>query len=147
MYGETASPFTRLRYRFLAALILLGGSPSLAACQTGGDPIGQVRPAGVAAVPSEHPDLVVLDVRTPREWQAGILPAATGFADWDEWPGSFVALDPAPEPTRPILVYCHSGHRSSAAARWLSEHGYGHVYNLVGGIAAWRSAGLPLRQR
>ena len=45
---------------------------------------------------------------------------------------------------RPILVYCASGHTSSAAARELKAAGLDKVYTLKGGITAWRGDNLPL---
>lgn len=42
-----------------------------------------------------------------------------------------------------VIIYCRSGNRSVAASRILAEHGY-HVYNLRGGINAWKRAQLPV---
>lgn len=43
-----------------------------------------------------------------------------------------------------LAVYCMSGRMSEIAARKLIELGYRNVYNLEGGMLAWRAAGLPL---
>jgi rhodanese-related sulfurtransferase len=43
-----------------------------------------------------------------------------------------------------IVVYCQSGHRSNSAAETLTTLGYKHVYNVVGSMNAWESAGFPL---
>lgn len=42
-----------------------------------------------------------------------------------------------------ILVYCRSGNRSVTASRILLGEGF-EVYNVKGGIGAWKSEGLPL---
>ncbi len=42
-----------------------------------------------------------------------------------------------------ILVYCRSGSRSISASRLLQQHGF-QVYNINGGINAWRAEGLPV---
>jgi len=42
-----------------------------------------------------------------------------------------------------IAVHCQSGYRSSIAGGILERHGIGGFTDLVGGIAAWRVAGLP----
>jgi rhodanese-related sulfurtransferase len=41
-------------------------------------------------------------------------------------------------------VYCGSGIRSAKAAAILKEKGYDQVYELDGGIKAWKEAGLPV---
>ncbi len=45
---------------------------------------------------------------------------------------------------RKIVVYCATGNRSITASRILSKHGF-TVYNLNGGIQAWKKQKLPLR--
>lgn len=42
-----------------------------------------------------------------------------------------------------ILVYCAGGYRSSIAASVLQQHGFSHVSEIAGGIAAWEAASLP----
>jgi rhodanese-related sulfurtransferase len=46
---------------------------------------------------------------------------------------------------REILVVCHSGSRSIAAARKLNAAGYQPV-NIRGGLIAWNHAGLPVKR-
>lgn len=41
-----------------------------------------------------------------------------------------------------VAVYCRTGKRSSRAAMMIAEQGY-NVYDLGGGIMAWRQAGKP----
>ena len=38
---------------------------------------------------------------------------------------------------RPLVMICHHGSRSGHAALLLAQAGYGEVYNLSGGVAAW----------
>lgn len=42
------------------------------------------------------------------------------------------------DPERDVVVYCRSGSRSEWAARVLMESGRERVYNLRGGLLAWR---------
>jgi rhodanese-related sulfurtransferase len=43
-----------------------------------------------------------------------------------------------------IILYCRSGKRSFAAAKILVENNFdGKIYNMVGGIEAWKEAGYP----
>lgn len=44
----------------------------------------------------------------------------------------------------PVAVICASGYRSTIATSILEQLGFAEVYNVVGGTAAWRAAGLPL---
>lgn len=83
----------------------------------------------------------LLDVRTQDEWNEGHLKGAKlvtltkdGFVDKAK-----AALDPK----KPVLVYCKSGGRSAKAAKQLREAGF-TVYDLAGGITAWRKANKPV---
>lgn len=42
-----------------------------------------------------------------------------------------------------IALHCQSGYRSSIASGILLRHGITDFTDLVGGITAWRTAGLP----
>ena len=44
----------------------------------------------------------------------------------------------------PILVYCRSGGRSSRAANIMQSLGFTEVYNLSGGIGAWKDSGFDV---
>jgi rhodanese-related sulfurtransferase len=45
---------------------------------------------------------------------------------------------------RQLLIMCAVGGRSQLAADYLLANGYPDVVNVVGGIVAWRAAGLPV---
>ena len=82
---------------------------------------------------------VLLDVRGPDEVARGHLEGARHIP-LGELPRRYaeLALDQA------LVIYCHSGVRSASACRFLAERGYGQLYNLEGGIAAWARAGQPI---
>ena len=80
----------------------------------------------------EMSDAVLLDVRTPQEYQGGHIPGSVNAPL--QTLGSEDML-PADRDT-PLFVYCHSGARSSQAVRLLARMGYGYVKN-IGGIAAY----------
>ena len=48
---------------------------------------------------------------------------------------------------KPFLVYCKTGNRSSHACSVLTKHGFTDVSHLVGGMAAWETANLPLERK
>lgn len=45
---------------------------------------------------------------------------------------------------KPFFIYCASGGRSSKAMKTLKNLGFSKVYNLMGGIQAWNSAGCSV---
>lgn len=83
----------------------------------------------------------LLDVRQPSEWAAGHVPGAV-YITGAELPDR---LDEVPA-DRPIAVACGSGYRSSVAASLLARHGRTDVVNVIGGMTAWRNAGLRTTQ-
>jgi rhodanese-related sulfurtransferase len=44
-----------------------------------------------------------------------------------------------------VIAICRSGHRSAAACGRLRKAGFERVFNLQGGVNAWKNAGLPMR--
>lgn len=98
-----------------------------------------IPPAEAAALIEERDDLLVIDVRTePERRQLRI--ANTDFVPvGDVIRGVFKA-----EPERPIMLLCAVGGRSYIAGKVLISRGYHEVYNLEGGIEAWRRAGFAV---
>uniref|UniRef100_A0A7C3Z044 Sulfurtransferase n=1 Tax=Desulfobacca acetoxidans TaxID=60893 RepID=A0A7C3Z044_9BACT len=77
----------------------------------------------------------LLDVRQPWEYEEDHLPGAKLVPLGDLKEGTR-ELDPE----KPTLVYCAVGGRSRVAAQLLSGRGFKEVYNLSGGIKAFRGA-------
>lgn len=82
----------------------------------------------------------LIDVREQDEWDesriegAKLIPKST-------LPGS---LDKFPENMdEPIVLQCRSGKRSLDVALMLLNEGYTELYNLEGGILAWKDKGFP----
>ena len=46
----------------------------------------------------------------------------------------------------PIYLYCKTGPMANYAARTLFEMGYTNIYNLDGGVEAWKEANLPINK-
>lgn len=84
---------------------------------------------------------LLLDVRTPGEIARGKL-AGASVLDFNgpkfEQKLSLIARD------KPVFVYCASGNRSGQAAALMTKLGFTTVYNLVGGIGAWKAGGFPV---
>ena len=79
----------------------------------------------------EHPNAILLDVRTPGECASGIIEGAMQLP-MQELQGR---EDEIPE--GPLLVYCAVGARSAAVADYLARRGRKEVYNIEGGFMEW----------
>jgi thioredoxin len=84
----------------------------------------------------------LLDVRTPGEYASGHLKGSL-WADWNDQ-DEFNRRTSYLNKNKPVYVYCLSGARSAAAAAQFRKNGYQQVYELKGGINAWKQAGLPV---
>jgi thioredoxin 1 len=86
---------------------------------------------------------LLLDVRTPEEFNAGHLPEAM-LLDYnnDNFKKSATQLDKS----KPVFVYCKTGGRSKSAASILRDLGFKEVYDLDGGITAWKNAGKTVEK-
>ena len=138
---------------FCQWMVTVGWLGVIAGCSGGG---GQSGPAGapgaatlrvaqvghMSAVHARdflatHGDAVVLDVRTPEEWDgelghiegARLIPVGELESRLSEIQG----LE-----GQPVVVVCRSGNRSRTAAELLVGAGFREVYNLEGGMEAWR---------
>jgi len=82
---------------------------------------------------------LLIDVRAPRERDQKRIPGSLSI------PLNHLAERTSELPAdRPLLVYCAGGYRSSIAASLLQRHGFKHVGEIAGGIAAWEAAKLPI---
>lgn len=124
-----------LTWSLLAALsggmllwdLIRGGGPSLSATE--------------ATLMLNREDAVVIDVRETSEWDGGHIPSARHIAlgQLDKRLSEIEKLK-----SKPVIVCCASGNRSSSACGVLRRAGFERVFNLSGGIGAWKDAGLPV---
>ena len=77
-------------------------------------------------------DVTILDVRQPKEYEAGHIPGAL-LMPLPELTDHMQRIDR----TKPIMVYCASGGRSRMAAQLLSGQGFSDIINVAGGFNAW----------
>jgi rhodanese-related sulfurtransferase len=82
---------------------------------------------------------IVLDVREAAEFSTGHLPNARNIplSEFDKQIGDLPS-------GKAVLVCCASGARSGRALSLLRKAGHEQVFNLAGGMTAWRQAGLPV---
>jgi len=81
---------------------------------------------------SELTDLQIVDVRNPGEVEAGTIPNAIPIPV-GQLPTRLGELDA----TKPTVVYCAGGYRSSVAASLLRQRGFADVSDILGGFGAW----------
>lgn len=79
---------------------------------------------------------VIIDVREPHEYRQEHIAGALSL------PLQKLAAEQLP-PGKTVVLYCGAGKRSCQAAERLIESGRADVAVVVGGIAAWKAAGLP----
>ena len=84
---------------------------------------------------------VVLDVRTPEEFQTGYIHGAVNYNIYD---ADFDQRIAQIGKNKAVFVYCKAGGRSADAAARLVKLGFSEVYDLKGGIMAWTSKGQAL---
>lgn len=102
-------------------------------------PTERVSPPMLAEELSSQDPPVVIDIRTPREWNVGHLNGSINvpLAHLQQ------RIDEVPHDRR-IAVHCAGGYRSSIAASILHQHGITNLIELAGGITAWEAAKLPV---
>jgi len=83
----------------------------------------------------------VLDLREQQAFQEGHISGARHF-DPAQIATAADALKKYKE--RPLIVYCDRGTTAAATVRSLTQQGFTKVFNLRGGITAWRAENLPL---
>ena len=111
------------------------------AWEMGGFPLGTLATMSVHDLSSRLRNgsrPTVLDVRSEGEWNAGHIDGAIHIHGGKLQENfSLVPKD------KPVAVICGSGYRASIAASFLARQGYESVTNVVGGMSAWKAAGLP----
>lgn len=109
----------------------------------------RLTPAELAERLQADPACLVLDTRTPTDRaRTGVIPgsvhAPRTTLEWQCDPTSGYTLDRIAGFDQPLVVVCNGGHSSSLAAASLQRLGFAAATDLVGGVAAWIAAGLPV---
>jgi hydroxyacylglutathione hydrolase len=101
--------------------------------------VPQITVHELATMRDEIPDLVVIDVREPFEWDEGHIDGARHI------PMGEAARRKAEFPAdRPKAVLCAGGLRSSTVISALDRDGLSGWHNVIGGMTAWVKAGYPV---
>lgn len=81
---------------------------------------------------------IIIDVRSPEEWEDGIIPKAKLLNIFDAQ--GFMAGISVMDKSKEYYVYCRSGARSGQACQIMATQGFTLLYNLEGGFSAWTGA-------
>ena len=82
---------------------------------------------------AEESDYIILDVRTPEEYESGHIKDAINI------PNEIIVdkeIAELPDKEQLIMIYCRSGNRSKQASEKLVELGYTNIVEF-GGINTW----------
>ena len=88
-------------------------------------------------------DALVLDVREQAEYAQSHILNARGLplSQLEARIGDIEKFK-----DKPLIVYCATNNRSSAAVATLKKRGFTNAVVLSGGFAAWQQAGLPVQK-
>ena len=100
--------------------------------------VQQITPLELQRWLTKNERLALIDVRTPREFEVEHIPGARLL------PLSVLQRRSRELPDdRPIVCVCRSGARSQSACEQLARQGFTNLFNLSGGMIAWKRDGLP----
>ncbi len=130
-----------------AFLLVFLGSQLVPAAQYQFPGMEQQHPLFKTVTPSEaknliesRKDLLLIDVRGQEELTEGYIDGSKLMPLWDIIKGT-----QRPPKDKPILLICAVGGRSLALGQLMSKNGWDEVYNLKGGISAWKEEKLPVK--
>jgi len=118
---------------WLTACAQEAGSTTSSA-QTEGVAVKRVSKTEFTKILKANPDAVLIDVRTPREYNAGKIDDAQNIDFNDD---SFTTKISALDKNKLTLIYCQSGGRSGKALSQMREMGFTDVRELEGGYSGW----------
>ncbi|MEW6500633.1 MAG: rhodanese-like domain-containing protein [Thermodesulfobacteriota bacterium] len=133
----------RRLFALLLPLLLLATACSDKPSPPQGGPVFRsLSPLEAKALVAQRSDLKLIDLREPQELVEGSIPGSQLM------PFRALAQGEATLPKGPpLLLICAVGGRSYMVGQYFSRNGYPEIYNLEGGISAWKQAGLPLEHR
>ena len=86
---------------------------------------------------------IVFDVRDAESYAAGHITGARALSA-EQIAGATDALKKYKQ--KNLIVYCEQGVSAAGVVRKLHAQGFTQVFNLKGGLAAWRAESLPLQR-
>lgn len=124
------------RRTFLLGTVLIAATPAMAN-------YAELTAREAAERLASDPTIIVLDIRTPREFNSGHIAGAINIDFYaDDFFNRLKTLDPS----KTYLVHCAVGGRSRVAERAFASAGLQKVLHMTRGIEEWRRQGLPLNR-
>lgn len=107
-----------------------------------------ISPKEALDILSTEPNSVLVDVRTPFEWDDGVpatpkLELVTLLPNSEEFEQNL--QDKLLSQEAKILFICKGGMRSASAASIAEKLGYKDCYNIAGGFIEWKNSNLPFK--
>ena len=130
----------------LGALLAIFAMPPLHAGDETTHDVDKISVTAALDYVAQHEDAVILDVRTPVEYEQSHI---TGAINVDVQNEDFESLAAGLDRNKTYLVHCtrNPGNgRSSRALETLQSLGFTNLYSLEGGYVAWKDAALPLTE-
>ena len=103
--------------------------------------LNNLQPAEFARTLDRKPGAILLDVRTPEEFQQAHLPGAINISYLT--PDLWDRLEQL-NPQTSYFVYCRTERRSMRVCMLMQNGGFRQVYNMEGGLCAWEEAFGPV---
>lgn len=108
---------------------------------------GQTDSASFLMAPTDFAEFIdtsktalLIDVRLKKDYKKNRIPNAINAETKKVLTQKTKTLDLK----TPLLLYCYESTRSTAAAKFLKQKGFVHVFVLQGGIEEWEELGFPL---
>ena len=136
-------PFIQMKslLQICACLLLAVVPSSLFAQERSPDGATHVQVEAAAKLVKEK-KVDVIDVRTADEFAEGHIAGAKNIDVMKG--GEFEAKLTELDKSKPYLVHCQTGGRSSRSLKVFKKLGFEKIYHLDGGMGGWQAAGKPV---
>ena len=128
-------PFLWKTAPFLGLLVLLSG------CLKAGSDSSSITTTELLERLGSEDAPIVLDVRSPLEYQGGHVPGAFNLEDRQV---AYRIEELKQLKDREIVVYCEVGPRARWVEGYLRQEGFTNVKHLLGDFSGWRRSGNPV---
>jgi rhodanese-related sulfurtransferase len=125
----------------LLAIIATLAAVALAGCSSDGAVLETVSPEDAASIIAEDSGTIVLDIRTPEEYNEGIIEGAINI---DFYAPNFAQQLDALDKDSSYVVYCRSDNRTGQAMDTFANLEFQQVSEIDGGIVNWYQEDLPV---